>query len=308
MNLTQIIKKFHEIDFCFIVTGANGWFGKYILEILHNNLAEEFTERVFAISNSTKEIKLQKGLIVKCIDYSTLLQKNKKYIILHFAFLTQDAMLTNSEADFIKINLEIRSLITNIINTNNVNKMLYISSGAVYNESNLYGRLKKEDEKYFIDLTLSRNCEIIIPRVFNVAGPYINKYNAYALSNFICQAIENKKITINSKSLTYRNYVHISNIFEVCLAWLLDKNKPEKSLIFDASTKDSIELGVLAEEIAKISQDNIKISRELDVTMEKQCYAGDSKQFTLLATQYKVAIHDLQTMLKETFNFIHDHK
>jgi len=42
--------------------------------------------------------------------------------------------------------------------------------------------------------------------------------------------------------------------------------------------------------------------------MEKQYYAGDSKQFTFLATQYKVTIHDLQTMLKETFNFIYDHK
>ena len=298
MNLVSAIKNFQERDFSFIITGSNGWFGKYILEILHNNLKSDFYKRVFPFSNSSSVIKLSQQAEINCVNYDFQLDPHKKYVLLHFAFLTQDKLSTNSLDVFKEKNLEIRNNITNIINKNNVVKMLYASSGAVYNESNLYGRLKKEDEKYFIDLTLSRNCEIIIPRVFNVAGPYINKYNAYALSNFICQAIENKKITINSKSLTYRNYVHISNIFEVCLAWLLDKNKLEKSLIFDASTKDSIELGVLAEEIAKISQDNIKISRELDATMEKQCYAGDSKQFTFLATQYKVTIYDLQTMLK----------
>ena len=47
MNLVSAIKNFQEKDFSFIVTGSNGWFGKYILEVLYNNLKSDFYKRVF---------------------------------------------------------------------------------------------------------------------------------------------------------------------------------------------------------------------------------------------------------------------
>ena len=88
MNLVSAIKNFQEKDFSFIVTGSNGWFGKYILEFLHNNLKSDFYKRVFPFSTSSI-VKLSQQAEINCVNYDFQPDPYKKYVLLHFAFLTQ---------------------------------------------------------------------------------------------------------------------------------------------------------------------------------------------------------------------------
>ena len=96
--------------------------------------------------------------------------------------------------------------------------ILYSSSGAIYNDHDLYGILKKEDELYFQDLATRIGAQIIIPRIFNLAGPYINKCHSYALSNLIMQFIDHKKAIIQANRPVYRSYIHILDLFKICFS------------------------------------------------------------------------------------------
>jgi len=304
MNLVSAIKNFQERDFSFIITGSNGWFGKYILEILHNNLKSDFYKRVFPFSNSSSVIKLSQQAEINCVNYDFQLDPHKKYVLLHFAFLTQDKLSTNSLDVFKEKNLEIRNNITNIINKNNVVKMLYASSGAVYNQNNLYGTLKRQDEDYFSEIMAKKSAEIIIPRIFNVAGKYINKENLYVLSDFINQAKIGKSITINAESLTYRTFTHIANIFEICFSWLLDEKKAEKQLIFDVSNPNHLELTELANKIFDFLRQKPIIIRNLNTRATKNFYVGDPDIFLKLIAKYQIEVYDYPKMIDDTFQFL----
>ena len=304
MNLISAIKNFQENDFSFIITGSNGWFGKYILEVLHKNLQSDFSKRVVAFSSSSFIIELSNKIKVNCVDYNQSLDTNKKYALLHFAFLTQDKLSTNSLDIFKAKNLEIRNNITNIINKNNVVKMLCTSSGAVYNQNNLYGALKKEDEDYFSEIMAKKSAEIIIPRIFNVAGKYINKESLYVLSDFINQAKTNQVIKINSESPTYRTFTHITNIFEICFSWLLDNEKVEKKLVFDVSNPNYLELTELANKIFSFLQKEPTIIRNLNPQAIKNFYVGDSSILSKLIVKYKIDFYDYDKMIEDTYKFL----
>lgn len=306
LNLPQnFIDKVKNENLHFIITGANGWIGKALLEALHLSLEREFLQKVFAISTSAKTIELRGGITVKTYDYDYNFPQNKKYIIFHLAFLTKDKLASHSEEEFLAQNQKIRSNITKIINDVKPQALFYSSSGAIYSQSDQYGIEKLDDEKYFTKLAEKNGFEIIIPRIFNIAGPYINKVNLYALSDFIMQSKLNKTIKISAKIKVVRSYIHIADLLKICFSWILDSDKKEQKIIFDTANYDNLEMADLADLVAKVMNNSTQIIREeFDENAKENCYVGDNKIQKELCQKYGINILNHQEIIEDTREYL----
>lgn len=293
-------------NYKFIITGASGWLGRFLLETLYFCFGQDLAENVLAISSSERLITLSNGNQIPTYDYSYKhFDKRHKYLLCHFAFLTKEKTLTISESEYTKQNRIIRNNVAKIIDYANPISMLYSSSGAVYNKNCLYGKLKLEDEFYFKELSSKIGYSLIIPRIFNLAGPYINKCNLYAISDFILQLIKNNQIIINANFPVIRSYIHILDLFKICLSFMLDEQKNQTRLTFDTGNKKEIELSELAATIINLSNPNATIIRpNYDKNLPANRYVGNIHIQQELCKEYGIITVDYQSMILDTFHYL----
>ena len=106
-------------------------------------------------------------------------------------------------------------------------KMLYVSSGAVYganppefvnedycgNPVNAYGRGKQVAER----LCFSSGKTVAIARCFAFVGPYLPLDAHFAIGNFINDCLHNQPIVISGDGTSRRSYLYAADLAE----WLL---------------------------------------------------------------------------------------
>ncbi|NQY42194.1 MAG: SDR family oxidoreductase [Legionellales bacterium] len=305
------IKKFQKI----YITGPSGWIGKFFIEELYKYFQEDIHEIVIPISSSRKRIKLLSGLELTCISYdeSLKLQPTNNNLLCHFAFLTRDKVDGLSLNKYIENNENISKYILKLVKLLQIEKMLYLSSGAVYRknrelESNIqanpYGFLKRKDEECFSKIAAQSGIQLLIPRVFNVAGPYINKISTYAISNFIMQIEESREVKINAKGKVWRSYLALEDLFNLCFLWFLDINKKQKTYIFDTVGTKEVELDDLATMIYQYLGLQPLILREYNNKIKEDYYVGESSMQKGLCDAYDYKINDLNSLIKTTYLYL----
>jgi nucleoside-diphosphate-sugar epimerase len=294
-----------------VIYGANGWIGKALLDyLINNNLVPE--KNIIAISSSVKNISLQNGKIISCITHQEALQlKLENVIFFHLAFLLRNLVSQMPLEDYIKGNEEIRKNATKLIEHFKPEKIIYTSSGAVYEEDrkismiidkNPYGYLKYQDELHFKKLAESISAPLIIPRIFNIAGPYINKLDMYAIASFAAQLMSKKEIVINASNPVIRSYIHIFDLIKILLEWSFKND--EKYFLFDSANIDEIELEELAKLTLEVTNIDGKIIRDFNPYLEKNRYVGDISNQNILTSRYKIKLQTHKDCVTSVFNYI----
>lgn len=253
----------------FVVTGANGWLGKATLDMLHQALGESFATRVTALGSRRAQISLADGqpLPVHALaEWQPPLPQ--PVLVFHYAFLTKDKVDSISAEEYAARNVAIGTVVRNWIVTGNVRGVVLPSSGAVYDylqaksrdsAATLYGQLKHNDEAAFGEICEARKTGLIIPRVFNLSGPYINKFDSYALASFIFQILSAQPVTIRARRPVLRSYYFIGDLIELCLQLLLSQTTAATEC-FDVAGEEIVELGELAQRVAEVLKDRAQIS------------------------------------------------
>jgi len=301
-NITNQIK---SSNYRFIITGSSGWLGRSLLQVLKEILQDEFTSRVFAISTSSSEITIPKIGKIKTYDYNHNFEKFDNIILFHLAFLTKEKTETLTDNDYISKNLKIRKSVINIINTLQPKALFYSSSGAIYNNNNLYSDLKIKDEIFFKQIAADNNMDLIIPRIFNIGGPNINKYNLYAISDMIIQAKNNGFININANFPVIRSYIHVMDLIKISFSWILDSNKKEKNITFDTANTRSLEIEDLAILIFKTLNlpQNIK-RKKIDDKLPENRYIGDPTIQNKILKNYNINLQDNNKIIEDTYIYL----
>jgi len=288
----------------FIVYGVSGWLGRVTIYYLQEHFPDA---KIIPISSSTKEIEIN-GIIHKCynLDEALKLKKTGDFYLLNYAFILQEKVKNFSESEYESLIIEIRNGATRLINYFKPKKIIYSSSGAVYKDDNLYGEMKLKDENYFSELSKNIGSNILIPRIFNIGGLYINKYDVYALSNFICQAMQNDKIDIKAQQRVYRSYVDVTDLLKIFTSWIEDSENFD--YCFDSANPDgAIEMDDLANITFKQLNMDKNINRD-SISNEENRYCGDIEAQTYLTNKYNINISSHNEIVANTINYIKNAK
>lgn len=252
-----------------IITGASGWLGKCALNYLSNKNTNSSIDSILCFGSKKSEIKLLNGFKINQFPIEEILNLDKKpTILLHFAFLTKDRVQNLSLNDYFYENNKIDNHVLSSLSKIGIETIVLSSSGAIYSNSlnmdkiNPYGYLKIKQEEAYIGWANKNSKKLIIPRIFNLSGMYINKLNHYAIASMIIDAKNKKEINIKSRKLVYRSYSAVENLIELLFCQVFDKNQLG-IICYDVSGNEVIELASLAERILNVLNiSGVPITRE----------------------------------------------
>jgi nucleoside-diphosphate-sugar epimerase len=241
-----------------IITGAGGWLGMATLELLADALGQDFGTRVVCFGASARPLSLRNGLTIvqRPLAAISALSSTPSFV-LHLAFLTKDKVGTMDDARYAKANKALSAMVLQALPFIGARGVFLASSGAATRAGDpsaphalrRYGELKAADEAAFAAWSGSHASTAIITRIFNLAGPYINKHAHYALANFINEALAGKPIVVRAPHEVWRGFVAIKELMSLVFAMLLTEDPGVAR--FDTGGAPQ-ELGELAQEVADI--------------------------------------------------------
>lgn len=284
-----------------IITGASGWLGKSLIK--HSIINYKNLFNLYALSSSSKNLIVDESISVESKNFYENLVLDGDSILFHFAFLTKDKLVNMSETQYIDENNKIRLKLVEILKNNKVSSLIYVSSGAAYNNNNLYSDLKIRDEIFFKEFCFKNKINLLLPRLFNIGGYLINKHKDYALSNFILQALENKFIKIESDKLIYRSYIYVNDFLEICLRWVMDDRKID-FFEFDTRGNEIVEMEDLAKIISNFCGNCPIIRPQIKLNIIPDNYFGDISKQKILCLKYGIEIKDVTFIVNETISYL----
>ncbi len=80
-----------------------------------------------------------------------------------------------------------------------------------------YDEGKRCAESLFFDYQRIHNVKIKLIRIFNTYGPYMNPKDGRVVSNFICQALQNKGLTVYGDGLQTRSFCFVDDLIDVII-------------------------------------------------------------------------------------------
>jgi len=291
-----------------VVIGAGGWLGLATLELLHRLLGPQaFAARVVAFGSSARVLDLRDGLSVAQRPLSELACLGAApSLVLHLAFLTQEKAKAMTEDTYVAANRAISAEVLDALDRIGAEGVFVPSSGAVYKiddpdaqaSMRLYGRLKLEDEAAFTAWADARGKRVVIARVFNLSGPYINKQSSYALACFIGDALAGRPIEIKATRPVYRSYVAISELMSVVFGALTDGKTG--SIRFDTAGDHEYEMSDIAGAVIAALGARSGILRAASFESQADIYVGKPTDYQSLRRLHGVCAVNFASQVAET--------
>jgi nucleoside-diphosphate-sugar epimerase len=311
----QIKDKIKKSECAFVLTGGSGWVGRAILDGLENIFKDQLSEKVSVYGSSDKTIKLLSGHVI----HSQALQNIRKLeggpkIFLHCAFLTRDRLVNLSPADLIEKNKEISDIISDSVEHSDARGFFSLSSGAVYKKNtreletdwdiNSYGMCKIVDEARFVKLAEEKSIPLVMPRLFNLSGPYINKHETYALASMILSALSKGEIKIHATHQVIRSYVSVEDLLALAFACLLNPHNHD-ARIFDTAGEEALELNDLADNIKYVlNLPGIETNRGTLTDSAADHYVGSGEELIKMAANHGVKFKNIKLQLEATVDYL----
>jgi UDP-glucuronate decarboxylase len=303
----------------FAVTGATGWLGRAAAEVLARALGPELAAaRLSLFASRPRDVALDAGVTLPAAPLSALPEAEFD-VLLHYAFLTRDRVDDVGLDAYIHTNLEITATVLEAIARARPRAVAYASSGAVYAvgggdddddgrrrlatdlASNPYGSLKHLDELALRRAAEDAGARSLVLRVFNVAGPWLTRPRAFALSDFVLQAQEGDgPLRVSADRPVLRSYVDVEDLGALAVAWAL-ADEGDRDVVLDTAGDETIEIGALAARVAGVVGVRDRgVARTWDPDAAPSAYVGDGTALHALAARLGVPLRGLDDQIART--------
>jgi nucleoside-diphosphate-sugar epimerase len=285
-----------------LVTGATGWLGQAALEMLESALGDAFGGRVTAFAGRRREIKLRSGRGLDVLPLEEIgALKLPPALVFHFAFLTREHA---GLQDYVAANRKISIRMQAFLECSGARGLFLPSSGAARSgtlETNPYGALKREDEALFGALCERLAIPAVRMRVFNLAGPFINKLESYALACIISDIARGGPIRLRAAHPVWRGYAHVQDVLNIALGGLL---APQPRPAFDTAG-EPIEIGTLAARASMLLAGRaLEILRPDWQSGAADEYLGAPGMFDEMTAALDVRLHALDAQIRDTASYM----
>lgn len=301
-----------ERETTYAITGATGWLGRATLAALFEALGDD--ARVTAYASSAQDIMLGSGRTIRTAPIADLrsLRSEAPVTFLHYAFITKDRVADSSLDDYVRVNRDLDQAVIAAMENNTTAGLFLPSSGAVYGPgrsrqtdlaADPYGALKLEQEDRFAGLGIE--APLVIARVFNLSGPFINKHGAYALASIINDVLRGGPIVLKASNSVIRSYIHVADLIALVLADLTRGPARASVVRFDTAGEEEVELGDLARRAAAVlERPELPIERPAVRPEPVNRYVGDGGDMAARMLANGLAVRNLDTQIRDTAAFL----
>ncbi|PZQ22202.1 MAG: hypothetical protein DI569_09190 [Sphingopyxis macrogoltabida] len=291
-----------------VVTGAGGWLGLATIDMLHKALGDAFADRVACFGSTRRDLILRGGVRVTQARLDSLAAlPPRPSMVLHLAFLTKDRAEAMDEASYRAANMAITRTVLDALPAIGAEGAFVASSGAATKADDpaasaamrLYGAMKRDDETAFAEWAEGAGTTALIGRIYNITGPYINKHQAYAIANFIVDALDSRPIKVLAPRPVVRGYSAIRDLMSLVFGMLLDD---EGAAVRFDSGGEVLELGDVAGHVAAVlggTVDRAPITRD-----DTDHYVGDDQHYRALLDRQGIVAQSLDDQIRETAEYI----
>ena len=199
-----------------LVSGASGWLGKNLIELLLDLFDNQIPDSILLTSSSSKIVDIYSDRKIEVFKWDrNQISEFQPTLFINLAFLTRDKLLSTPVSDYIRINKEIIDEALWATQLPSVKYVLSTSSGVAKEiqtteniETDPYGKLKRIEE-----LELEKTCEeleksLLVLRVWTVSGKYIKFGDLLVIQSLISRLIKNEDFEIKSNNKVWRTYIH----------------------------------------------------------------------------------------------------
>ena len=269
-----------------IITGARGWIGRAALASAARWWGPTASKKIQAFGSADAELQIE-GCRFNILALNKLTPDIvDDAIVMHLAALTKDRLSNHSVDEFLEFNAAIDSLVLGAIQHATPRGLFVASSGAAklveQGGGDFYGLAKLIQERRFGELLEKMEGKLLRGRIWSVAGPHMNKPEAYALADFLNQGRRTGRIHIKAMQPVYRSYLHVEDIIDLSIAALLDARAP--NTVIDLAGMEVVEMqDVAASAALALGLETSCISRPPLTLDRRNIYVGDWAPFRELA-------------------------
>jgi len=249
-----------------LITGGSGFIGR--------NLVEQLKEKYNVFSPAHKELELlDEGAV------GAYFKKHKFEVVIHGAVRPGHR---NAKDPSRQLYNNLRMFFNIARNYSQFGRLVFLSSGAVYDVSKPMAKVKEEyfdtyvpvDElgfsKYIISKYIEKIDNAIELRIFGIFGKY-EDYAIRFISNALCKSLFDLPITMKQNRMF--DYLFIDDLIPV-LNYFMENDFSHKA--YNVTPDKSIELLALAEKVKLISGNDLPVVIK-DKTMGLE-YSGDNSR------------------------------
>jgi len=299
-----------------LITGGAGFIGRYLTKSLfakHNlkiydNFSSSTKKDICGISD---KIKIIDGDI---LDYNRLVLESKNYdCMIHLAAKSSVSESIRNPKLVNKVNIDGTLNVLNACVKNDIKKILFASSAAVYGDSSIlpisedseknplsvYGTSKLICENSIKNYSATYEINSCMLRIFNVYGKGQNKNYAGVISKFIENILQDKPVVVYGDGMQTRDYISVYDVIEAfnCAINFIDKMHGES---LNIATGIPTTIKELVNIFSKNREKNIQITyekkKEYDI---RYSYADIQKTKQIIGFDAKIT---LEEGLKELFH------
>jgi nucleoside-diphosphate-sugar epimerase len=292
----------------YIVTGPSGWIGRTLLAHLERTLGDRVDAQVTAFASGARYQCLPSGakIAVRPLETISPADVDGAHVV-HLAYLTKEKAEQLGERRFTEGNLAIDDAVLGAIAGAAPASVFVASSGAAAlaargQDLHPYGLAKLRQEARFLDAAARAGIPTIAGRIFNLAGPNINKVSSYAISNFVQQACERGRIRIEATIPVFRSFLHVGDLCELIDA--AGKGGIGRTAPVDLCGGQMVEMAELAYAVAHAVDDDVVIDRGRVDCSRPSVYVGDYSQTKSLAMGLGIELVSLRKQILDTVEWL----
>lgn len=265
------------------IVGATGWVGRAVLHAVLKAAPDLPPERLRLFASRQKSLAVE-GRIreIEAMAGSSALGSGR-WLVVHAGFIGGEPL---SGADVRHRNDELLDSVLALARQADTNRLVAISSGAAGFASEAaepkaaYATMKRDHEDCIRQWSLKTGRRTLVPRIFNLGGPYITGAENYALGDFILRLSRDRRLAIGAAHPVFRSYAHVLEVAKTLLEMAVDD--AEDGEPFDVMGDQVIELGELAHMIKlALGATAAKITRPAPNVDTCDWYVGDGRRYQM---------------------------
>jgi nucleoside-diphosphate-sugar epimerase len=282
-----------------LVTGGSGWFGRSALSLLwHAHGPDWVRSNVLATASSSRRIDLlDAGTVPVRFAPLDAVADFAPSLVINCAFLTRDKVALLGARTYRMRAEALTNDLLSVMGLPSVRRVITFSSGAAVPSTgfpadisaNPYGVLKAREERLVREQALALRKDAVVARVWAVSGRHIQRPEAYAISDFVLQALRVGCIEVHAATPVIRAYALVDDVIALAVAEVT-----AGSSLFD-SNGVPVEVGDLALRVARHLGATVhRPAFDPSATEDRYCPGNDSWSRVIAAHGFQPATLDEQ--------------